>query len=174
MVENSCVYVVAGTATQNRGAKALPARDLYSSPLFKSHKDHLIKNKANWLILSDMHGLVWPDAMLAPYDPDLMGDAEKAHRLGRALQKNVVANTLIMSFCLQQPAGLSQFEWRENILKTTTFVLVGESETFSIAMTELSLCGSVVKQPYAGMSSSKQRQMLYSMQGGVTQTSLRD
>ncbi|EPR7483960.1 TPA: DUF6884 domain-containing protein [Vibrio parahaemolyticus] len=174
MVEHSSVYIVAGTACQNRAERALPARDLYNSPLFNTHKEYLLNSDANWLILSDMHGLVWPDTMLAPYDPDLMADSEKTHRLERALHKDVVANTLIMSLGLQQPAGLAPREWRDNLLKTTTFILVGESETLSTAMTELALTGATVKQPYAGMSSAKQRQKIHAMHGGAALGSLCD
>jgi hypothetical protein len=174
MVENLSVYIVVGTACQNRDERALPASNLYNSPLFTSHKEYLLHSEANWLILSDMHGLVWPDTMLAPYDPDLMANSEKTHRLERALQKDVVANTLIMSFGLQQPDGLTPGEWRDSLLRATKFFLVGESETLDAVMTELSLTGATVEQPFAGMSPAKQRRVLYTIYGVSILGGLRD
>lgn len=48
-----------------------PARDLYTSPLFKKASAHAEAACARWFILSAKHGLVLPDEVLEPYDVKL-------------------------------------------------------------------------------------------------------
>ncbi len=45
-----------------------PARDLYTSPLFKFSRQYAERVGDEWAIVSALHGLVLPDAMVAPYD----------------------------------------------------------------------------------------------------------
>lgn len=45
-----------------------PARELYCSPAFQMKRAIIERNGADWLILSAKHGLLEPDAMIAPYD----------------------------------------------------------------------------------------------------------
>jgi hypothetical protein len=45
-----------------------PARDLYTSPLFRTAREHAERKGGPWFILSAEHGLVAPDEWLAPYD----------------------------------------------------------------------------------------------------------
>ena len=47
---------------------ASPAKDLYVSPLFRGRRAAVERSCGRWFILSALHGLVLPDAMLAPYD----------------------------------------------------------------------------------------------------------
>lgn len=47
---------------------AAPARDLYTGGLFRAARQHVEARGLPWLILSALHGLVEPDAVLAPYD----------------------------------------------------------------------------------------------------------
>jgi hypothetical protein len=48
-----------------------PARDLYSSPLFRFRRAHAERSGLPWLILSAEHGLVEPDRVIEPYDTAL-------------------------------------------------------------------------------------------------------
>ncbi len=45
-----------------------PARDLYCSPAFQMKRAIIEQSEAAWLILSAKHGLVEPEAVIAPYD----------------------------------------------------------------------------------------------------------
>jgi cytoplasmic iron level regulating protein YaaA (DUF328/UPF0246 family) len=48
-----------------------PAKDLYTSPLFKHLRRYAEANADRWFILSAEHGLVDPDQVLAPYEKTL-------------------------------------------------------------------------------------------------------
>lgn len=48
-----------------------PARDLYTSALFKKASAHAEATCERWFILSAKHGLVRPDDVLEPYDVKL-------------------------------------------------------------------------------------------------------
>jgi hypothetical protein len=48
-----------------------PARDLYTSPLFRFRRAHAERSGLPWLILSAEHGLVEPERVVAPYDTAL-------------------------------------------------------------------------------------------------------
>lgn len=45
-----------------------PARDLYTSALFRKAAAYAEANSDRWYVLSALHGLVDPDTVLAPYD----------------------------------------------------------------------------------------------------------
>ncbi|MEX1263849.1 MAG: DUF6884 domain-containing protein [Actinomycetota bacterium] len=51
--------------------RAAPARDLYSSPLFRGRRAYVERTCGRWFILSAKHGLVDPDEVLEPYDVTL-------------------------------------------------------------------------------------------------------
>jgi len=53
--------------------RPLPARDLYTSPLFRAARAYAERRYGHecWLILSARHGLVHPDQILAPYQLSL-------------------------------------------------------------------------------------------------------
>ena len=50
---------------------AAPARDLYRSTWFVLVRRLIERERAPWYILSAKHGLVHPDAVIAPYDQSL-------------------------------------------------------------------------------------------------------
>jgi predicted RNA-binding Zn-ribbon protein involved in translation (DUF1610 family) len=50
-----------------------PARDLYTSRLFKKARAYAERRCDDWAILSALHGLVLPDQVIAPYDCRLPG-----------------------------------------------------------------------------------------------------
>jgi hypothetical protein len=55
------------------------AADLYVSPLFRGRLRYVERTCERWFILSALHGLVRPDALLEPYDVTL-NDASQAQR----------------------------------------------------------------------------------------------
>jgi hypothetical protein len=48
-----------------------PARELYTSPLFRKERSYAEQAGVPWFVLSAEHGLVAPDEVLAPYDLQL-------------------------------------------------------------------------------------------------------
>jgi hypothetical protein len=50
---------------------AAPAKELYQSELFRKSRAYAEQNGDSWLILSALHGVVHPDATIAPYDVTL-------------------------------------------------------------------------------------------------------
>ena len=54
-----------------KAAGPRPARDLYTSALFRGRRGYVERACDRWWILSALHGLVDPDAVLAPYDVTL-------------------------------------------------------------------------------------------------------
>jgi Family of unknown function (DUF6884)/GIY-YIG catalytic domain len=64
---------------KQKGASSAPARDLYTSPLFRGRRRYVESSCAQWYILSALHGLVAPDELLDPYDESLT-NAGRARR----------------------------------------------------------------------------------------------
>lgn len=67
-----------GCVKQKRRSAA-PARDLYTSTLFKGRRTAVEATCDEWFVLSALHGLVRPDERLDPYDKTLnsLGHAER-------------------------------------------------------------------------------------------------
>lgn len=63
---------------------AAPARDLYTSPLFRAARAYAEAKGGPWAILSALHGLVLPDQILEPYDYTF----EKRHGEGPRYRKS--------------------------------------------------------------------------------------
>lgn len=57
-----------------------PARDLYTSTLFRLLRQHAEANSDRWLILSAEHGVVDPDTVLAPYERTLLRMSSREQR----------------------------------------------------------------------------------------------
>jgi hypothetical protein len=57
-----------------------PARDLYTSALFRKERDYAIRSGLPWFVLSAKHGLVAPPIVLAPYDLRLSKTARRYRR----------------------------------------------------------------------------------------------
>lgn len=68
-----------GCVKQKRPSPA-PAVDLYTSALFRGRRRWVEQTCGRWFILSAKHGLVRPDALLAPYDETLTGAGVNACR----------------------------------------------------------------------------------------------
>jgi hypothetical protein len=56
---------------KEKANRPLPARELYTSALFRGRRSFVERSCGEWWILSAAHGLVDPDATLAPYDVTL-------------------------------------------------------------------------------------------------------
>ena len=75
MATDRRIYLVACVA--QKAPDAAPAQELYTSPWFRKARAYVLKSGAPWFILSDQHGPVRPDEMLAPYDTKLTKVAER-------------------------------------------------------------------------------------------------
>jgi hypothetical protein len=58
---------------------AAPAAELYASALFRGRRAFVERTCDNWFILSALHGLIRPDAVIEPYDASL-ADASTVDR----------------------------------------------------------------------------------------------
>lgn len=65
-----------------------PARELYTSPLFRAASAYAERTYDRWLILSALHGLVEPDQEIEPYDVTLTRMTVKERRAWCALVTN--------------------------------------------------------------------------------------
>jgi len=64
---------------KEKAAQPLPAKDLYVSTLFRGRRGFVERSCDQWWILSAAHGLINPDAVVAPYDVTLK-DAGRSER----------------------------------------------------------------------------------------------
>lgn len=59
------------SCSQKKADAPSPARDLYTSTLFRKSVTYAEATCESWLVLSARHGLVAPEEILAPYDQRL-------------------------------------------------------------------------------------------------------
>lgn len=86
------VYLVACVAAKLD--HAAEARDLYISPWFRKARAYVERIGAPWLILSAKHGLIDPDAIIAPYDATLSAMGAPARRQWGARVLNELARAV--------------------------------------------------------------------------------
>lgn len=60
--------IVLVACAKKKATEPRPARDLYTSTLFRKARNFAASQGDNWFILSALHGLVSPDEILAPYE----------------------------------------------------------------------------------------------------------
>lgn len=74
---NRTVWLI--SCVSQKRSNACRARDLYVSQWFLKARRHVELSRAGWFILSAEHGLLDPDAVVAPYERTLnkMGVAER-------------------------------------------------------------------------------------------------
>ena len=53
---------------KEKAASARPAADLYTSTLFRGRTAYVRRSCDRWFVLSALHGVVGPDAVVEPYD----------------------------------------------------------------------------------------------------------
>ena len=71
-------------------AHAAPARELYTSTLFRFAKAYCQEHYDLWYVLSAKHGLVHPETVLAPYDQSLADATPQARwRWGFAVAEDL-------------------------------------------------------------------------------------
>ena len=92
-----------------------PARDLYTSQLFRGMRRYAELNTDAWFILSAEHGLLGPDEVIAPYEKTLnkMGKLaryEWAMRVAQQLSKRLVPGSKVIILAGQR--------YREGIVPT--------------------------------------------------------
>lgn len=134
------IYIIEATGNKSEGHNVLPAQEIYTDQAFVNCKNVLEEESLPWLILSKMHGLIWPNSRIIPYNEELMSDSEVYQRLARTLQnKQILANTIIGLYALTKPKSLELDSWRLDVLKTTEFILVGNEGSACLAMTEAAL-----------------------------------
>lgn len=80
------------SCVKSKQSRPAPARDLYTSPLFRSLRMYAEARADTWFILSAEHGLVDPNQVLPPYEKTL-NKAGKAEReaWGRRVQTQLEA-----------------------------------------------------------------------------------
>ncbi len=74
------------SCVKSKKAQASPARDLYTSALFRKMRAYAERNADRWYILSAKYGLVHPDSMIEPYELTLK-------TMSRAERRNWADNT---------------------------------------------------------------------------------
>jgi hypothetical protein len=65
---------------KEKARRPSPAKDLYTSPLFRGRRRYVEKSCDEWWVLSAAHGLVHPEEVLAPYDVTLKDQGRPARR----------------------------------------------------------------------------------------------
>jgi hypothetical protein len=68
------------SCVKSKRSSPAPAKDLYTSPLFRLLRRYAEANADSWFILSAEHGLVGPNQILAPYEKTL-NKARKDERI---------------------------------------------------------------------------------------------
>jgi hypothetical protein len=71
------------SCVKSKRASATPARELYTSQLFRSLRGYAEARAEAWYVLSAEHGLLHPDQVIAPYERTL-NTMRKADRLAWA------------------------------------------------------------------------------------------
>ena len=65
---------------KSKQSRAAPARELYTSQLFRGRRVWVERTCDRWFVLSAKHGLVEPGRVLAPYDETLTDLPRAARR----------------------------------------------------------------------------------------------
>jgi hypothetical protein len=126
-----------GCVKQKRSTPA-PARDLYTSTLFRGRRRRVEQTCASWFVLSARYGLVFPQAVLAPYDETLTGASRDVKR---AWSSHVLA---------QLAHSLGHLGWY-------TFEIHAGAEYRDWGLTDgLRAAGAIVDVPAAGLRQGEQ------------------
>jgi len=86
------LIIIGCVKTKRAGSELVPARELYTSPLWCKRRAYAEASGAHWLILSAEHGLILPDRRIATYDTRIT--AVRALRRGRTWWHSVVRERL--------------------------------------------------------------------------------
>jgi hypothetical protein len=103
------------SCVKSKRAAASPARDLYTSHLFRGLRAYAEARADAWYILSAQHGLVHPDAVIGPYEKTLGAMPKRdrtvwAHRVQAQLIEILPSGAeLILLAGLRYREGLESF-----------------------------------------------------------------
>lgn len=129
---------------KSKRASPAPARDLYTSALFRGLRAYAEANTDAWYILSAEHGLVRPETVLAPYEKTL-------NRMGRADRERWAAEVRARLLDVLPPSG-------------EVIMLAGERYREGL-VPFLRARGFAVSIPLEGMPFGKQLQFLKEQNG---------
>lgn len=87
-------------------ARPAPARELYTSPLFRAASIYCEATYDRWLILSALHGLMEPDQVIEPYDVTLRGmpQARQLEWIARVVAQGLARGWRLQ--CAPRPHGV--------------------------------------------------------------------
>lgn len=85
MVSEVCLV----SCVSQKASRSLPAKDLYTSVLFTRIRAFVERRNCPWFVLSAEHGLIHPDAVIAPYEKTLntMGVKERRAWAERVIEQ---------------------------------------------------------------------------------------
>ncbi|MBX7435453.1 hypothetical protein JDV09_25655 [Mycobacterium sp. Y57] len=95
--DQSGADIVLVTCVKTKRDRPSPAKDLYTSALFRKQRAYAERSGVPWFILSAEHGLVAPDEWLAPYErylPDMSKEFRSAWSAWVAARLEVLAGSL--------------------------------------------------------------------------------
>lgn len=78
-VDTTADVILVG-CTKRKEAEARPARDLYTSPMFRKRQEFAESSGRPWVVLSAEYGAVDPDEVIEPYDR-FLEDQSEAYKL---------------------------------------------------------------------------------------------
>jgi hypothetical protein len=119
------------SCVKSKRATPLPARDLYTSPLFHGLRTYAERHADRWYILSAKHGLLDPDRVTAPYEQTLNTMGAAARRRWADRVNATLAERLPEEADLIILAGV---RYREHVVP----FLKGRGHTISIPLEGLS------------------------------------
>lgn len=70
-------------------SRPAPARELYTSPLFRKASAYAELTCESWYILSAKHGLLHPDEVVEPYDVNLATTSPALHRWADGVRRQL-------------------------------------------------------------------------------------
>lgn len=89
--ENAVVLI---SCVKTKSSRRSPARDLYTSNWFRLARELVETNDATWFVLSAKHGLVRPEARIAPYELTLnQMSIDERRRWARKVSDELIAET---------------------------------------------------------------------------------
>jgi len=142
------IYIIPGSTEQAKEGNIVSASDLYLSDQYKLCKRMMIQLELNWLIVSQVHGLIWPEMQISNYEQAIMSDAEVNGRLTRVMSCNEIHQTL---------AAMMHDHKLAVRLRGLEVCLLGDTPELRFAANEFHNLKVKVKTPLFGMSPQQQR-----------------
>lgn len=119
----SPIRVALVSCVKTKRETAAPAKDLYTSPLFRSLRTYAEGNADAWYILSAKHGVLHPDEVTAPYEQTLNRMAKSARDGWAAKVLGELAHLLPVGAEVILLAGMNYRKGIEATLKQGEFVV---------------------------------------------------